>query len=438
MINNIIQIAFFQVVFLAVYDLFLRKETFFKWNRLYLLATPILTFIIPVLKFDGFKNTVSEDYIVMLPEVVLNPQVVIEQTSFAQEIQNYFFQIFYVGLVIFSILFIYKLFKILKLIADNHISKKENYTLVFLEKEHKAFSFFNYIFIGKSLLKRNELQIVKHELVHSEQYHTLDLLLFELLKIVMWFNPLIYIYQKRITLLHEYISDAEVVKETDKKSYFNKLLKETFDIENISFVNQFYKHSLIKKRVIMIAKEKSRSVKQLKYLMLIPLMVSMLLYVSCTDKTVDENSVEEIIEVVETNDYEKKSKVEEGELIEVVEETEDVPFYIIEEVPVYPGCTGDREELKKCLNLSIQKHVFQNFNSKLPKALGLKGDQKMYAKFIITYKGEIKITEINAPHEKLEAEVRRVVNLIPKMNAGKQRGKEVNVSYVLPISFKVD
>jgi len=89
------------------------------------------------------------------------------------------------------------------------------------------------------LLKSKDLQIINHELIHCKQKHSLDLLFFEILKIVLWFNPLVYVYQKRITLLHEYISDAEVVKETDKKVYFNRLLSETFSVENISFINQF-------------------------------------------------------------------------------------------------------------------------------------------------------------------------------------------------------
>ncbi|MFZ3273004.1 MAG: BlaR1 peptidase M56, partial [Lutibacter sp.] len=64
MINYIIQMLLFQTLFLAVYDLFLQKETFFKWNRIYLLATPILSFVIPLLKLESFRKTVPQDYMV--------------------------------------------------------------------------------------------------------------------------------------------------------------------------------------------------------------------------------------------------------------------------------------------------------------------------------------------------------------------------------------
>jgi len=119
MINYIIQIILFQALFLAVYDLFLQRETFFKRNRIYLLLTPILSFVIPLLKFDSIKNTVPQDYIILLPEVVLNPQAVIEQTVTLVETINYFNVFFYIGVALFSILFLVKLFNIIKVISSH-------------------------------------------------------------------------------------------------------------------------------------------------------------------------------------------------------------------------------------------------------------------------------------------------------------------------------
>ncbi len=90
----------------------------------------------------------------------------------------------------------------------------------------------------------------------------------------MWFNPMIYFYQQRITLVHEYISDAVVSKKEAKEIYINNLLSHYFQVENISFVNQFYKQSLIKKRIMMMKRTQSKKMNQLKYLVLIPALVS--------------------------------------------------------------------------------------------------------------------------------------------------------------------
>jgi len=154
--------------------------------------------------------------------------------------------------------------------------------LIFLPKKAKAFSFFNFIFIGKEFEKNQQEKIIEHEIVHSKQKHSADLLLFEFLKIVIWFNPLLYFYQQRIAVIHEYIADDFATKTNQKEQYINSLLSEVFAVENISFINQFYKQSFIKKRIIMMTKEKSKHAKQLKYLLLIPVLVSMLFYSACS------------------------------------------------------------------------------------------------------------------------------------------------------------
>ena len=175
MINYIIQMLLFQTLFLAVYDLFLQKETFFKWNRIYLLATPILSFIIPLLSLKSLKKTVPQEYIEYLPEVVINPQVYIENsTPFLTLLGGSTF-IFYVGMGLFTVLFLIRLATILKLIFTNKSIKKDKYTLILLTKKQSAFSFFNYIFINKHLFEHKVLQIIQHKLIHCKYRHTLDL-----------------------------------------------------------------------------------------------------------------------------------------------------------------------------------------------------------------------------------------------------------------------
>lgn len=289
MTNYIIQVILFQVLFLAIYDFFLSKETFFTKNRWYLLSTPVLSFLLPFIKIPTFQKTVSPEVIIAFPEIVFSPEKVIQETAWYQSI-NYVDALFGVGVIIFSVLFISKLFAIINLIRSYRLIKKEGYTLVLIPKQTKAFSFFNYIFIGAEISEAQKEQIIAHELVHSTQKHTLDLLFFELLKIAMWFNPLIFIYQKRITLVHEYISDEVATKSAPKENYINQLLSNFFQVENIAFINQFYKQTLLKKRIIMMKKNKSKKMNQLKYLLLIPVLTSMLFYISCSENVANEVS----------------------------------------------------------------------------------------------------------------------------------------------------
>ncbi|MDE0535970.1 M56 family metallopeptidase [Tenacibaculum sp. L6] len=285
MINYIIQVILFQVLFVAVYDFFLSKETFFTKNRWYLLGTAVLSFVLPLFKIPTVQKAVPQEYYILLPEVVLSPQKVIEKAVWYQSI-TYLDVLFWSGFVLFLGVFLVKLERIIRLVLQYGTTPKGNYKLILLPKETKAFSFFNYIFLGKDIPSSKQEKIIQHELVHSEQKHTLDLLFFEFLKIVMWFNPMVYVYQNRISLVHEYISDAVASKSDQKENYINHLLADIFQVEHISFINQFYKHSLIKKRIIMMTKTQSKKVKQLKYLLLIPLLGSMILYTACSSEEV--------------------------------------------------------------------------------------------------------------------------------------------------------
>ena len=293
MVNYILQVILYQVLFLAVYDFFLSKETFFTKNRWYLLGTPILSFIIPLIKIPTFQKSVSQDFIVQLPEIFLSPEKVITATFKAQDLVtsvNYIQILFCVGVVVCSILFSVKLMKIINLIRNNEMVKESKFKLILLPKQSKAFSFFNYIFLGKEIKANQKEKVIQHELVHAKQKHSFDLLFFEFLKIAMWFNPMIYFYQKRITLIHEYISDAVVAASETKEGYINNLLSNFFQVENITFINQFYKKTLIKKRITMITKKQSQKMNQLKYLVMIPLLASMLFYSACS-----ENNKKELI-----------------------------------------------------------------------------------------------------------------------------------------------
>jgi len=339
------------------------------------------------------------------------------------------------------LLFLLKLTKVFILIRSNKVIKKQNYSLVVLEKKQSAFSFFNYVFINENLLENKDLQIIQHELIHCKHRHTLDLLYFELLKILLWFNPLVYVYQKRITLLHEYISDAEVVRETDKNNYFNKLLSETFNIEDISFINQFFKHSLIKKRIVMITKEKSQKLKQLKYLLIVPLLLGMLALSSFESKSIEtfKNPPLNSDNIFKENSNTSKLGLDSAVLTTKDTINETVPFALIEKVPVFPGCEGTEEELKACLQEKITAHVGANFNSGLAKGLGLEaGLSKIFVMFTIDKEGNVKDVKARAAHIKLQEEAIRVIASLPKITPGKQKGEAVGVKYSLPIAFMVE
>ena len=152
----------------------------------------------------------------------------------------------------------------------------------------------------------------------------------------------------------------------------------------------------------------------------------------------DEDEAEEtVIESSETNQEEEIVEVEAIEVDEVEEDVE-VPFSVIENVPEYPGCEkGTNSEKRKCMSKAIEKFIQKKFNTDLANDLGLTGKQRISVIFKIDKNGNVTGVRSRAPHPLLEKEAERVVNLLPKMKPGRQRGRAVVVPYSLPITFLV-
>ncbi|WP_431166729.1 energy transducer TonB [Tenacibaculum halocynthiae] len=154
----------------------------------------------------------------------------------------------------------------------------------------------------------------------------------------------------------------------------------------------------------------------------------------------DEKEVEEtIIESTETDESEAVEVEEIEEAEEEEEVVEDVPFSIIEDVPVFPGCSGTKAQKKACLNKKMQRHVQRYFDAELANELGLApGKKKIYLVFKIGKTGNIEQINARAPHPRLKKEAIRIAKKLPKMLPGKQRGRPVRVGYTLPITFNVE
>ncbi|WP_417556707.1 M56 family metallopeptidase [Mesoflavibacter zeaxanthinifaciens] len=583
MITYIIQIIAFQLIFLLVYEALLKKETFFNYNRWYLLSTSVLSLLLPLIKIESFTKTIPSKYVVVLPEVVLGnvpktTQITTEVTTIANQTSFLTLNnIIILGSCIAFLIFVFKLSKLLKLWAKSKKVKSKGYQILSLPNTTVAFSFFNYVFIGNQLTEQQKESILAHELIHVKQKHSIDLLWLEVLKIALWFNPLVYIYKGYLIQVHEYIADQNAIKTVNKKDYYQRLLQQIFDVKSLPFVNPFFKKSLIKKRIIMLQKSKSKPVYLIKYLLLIPMITAMLVYSSCSqDETSKANTEQTTLteeELVEKylNDYRSKYKdnieklfsenkadynnylntldqyarlkakflfmaedfklkngksanfineiknqtyqdylknketqeskdnwignPKRGTLRLLVEDLDnltteeealklsklaqinkeewyhalvisdgyrhikievrepkgdyihdsnneiDVPFSVIEQVPLIEGCETlvNLKEQKECFSNKINEHVMKNFNTELANNLDLeKGVKRIFVSFKIDVNGDVVNVKARAPHKELEEEAIRVINLLPKMTPGTDKGKQVNVPYSLPITFKVD
>jgi protein TonB len=149
----------------------------------------------------------------------------------------------------------------------------------------------------------------------------------------------------------------------------------------------------------------------------------------------DEEEVEEtIIESTETSQEEEIIDVEDIE-VEEVEEDIEVPFAVIEDVPVFPGCESASDK-KACFNEMMQKHIRKNFRyPEIAQEMGIQG--RVSVMFTIQKDGSIGNIRMRGPDKNLEAEARRIIEKLPQMTPGRQRGRPVRVPFSIPITFKL-
>ncbi|MER3316971.1 energy transducer TonB [Flagellimonas lutimaris] len=149
----------------------------------------------------------------------------------------------------------------------------------------------------------------------------------------------------------------------------------------------------------------------------------------------DEEEVEEtVIESTETSQEEEVIEIEEVE-VEEVEEDISVPFAVIEDVPVFPGCEGASDK-KACFQEMMQKHIRKNFRyPEIAQEMGVQG--RVSVIFVIQKDGSIGNIRMRGPDKNLEAEAMRIIQKLPKMTPGKQRGRAVKVPFSIPITFKL-
>ena len=243
-------------VLFLYYQLFLKDKTFHHYNRFYLLVTMLVSLLLPLLKVSYFTLEVNND-IYLLINKLNNSNSKIDDHDF-----NIFKSIAY-GFGLVSVFFLTRFFigiiKISKL--KNQFSKENIEGINFYQTnlENAPFSYFRNLFWKNTIHINSDLgkQILKHEMVHIEQKHTLDKIFIEIIKSIFWFNPFFYFIHKEIHLIHEYLADKKAVKQSDTKAFAQMLLASHFSGEMLPATSPFL-HSNLKKRLKMLKKPKTK------------------------------------------------------------------------------------------------------------------------------------------------------------------------------------
>lgn len=275
------------VLFFGFYLLVLRKLTFFKINRFYLLATLLLSFIIPALQFEVKREitVVETEAPVNIPEIeplaqapvqLIQPIVVKYQPEVMPKI-DWMAVMYYVYGTTASLLLLVCLWRLFSLLKHTNRYTKNGDGLKLITKTEgfTNCSFFNYVFINDEDLSTADLSILlKHEQVHARQYHSIDKIVLMVFKAVLWFNPVVYLYDKALEQIHEYEADEITSTDFGNQEYAKLLLKLAISKSDVPLIHNFVK-SPIKDRIKMLFHSKSNNMKKLIYLLALPVAVGL-------------------------------------------------------------------------------------------------------------------------------------------------------------------
>lgn len=271
-------------VFYGLYFFAFRKFTFHALNRFYLLCTLVLSFLIPLISFETKRIVKVEPAVTVqqLPAIstptytsayapAYHNQAQAKVTS-SKEAPDWRFYLIFGYLTVAAIIMVFfsmKLFKIYQL--SRRAVKADNLRIVQGSGQLSNASFFNLIFLNTDGLTDNEkAQIIAHEYVHIRQKHSIDILLTEIIKIILWFNPIIYFYKKSLVEIHEFEADLYTIQQFDSKNYAHLLLKLGISYST-DLTNQFSLHPL-STRIQFLFKKRTSAIKKGFYFFGLPLL----------------------------------------------------------------------------------------------------------------------------------------------------------------------
>ncbi|SEQ88074.1 TonB-dependent Receptor Plug Domain [Hyunsoonleella jejuensis] len=261
------------VIFYLFYLVFLKKETFFKWNRLFLIGGLVLAAVLPDIIIPVYVEYTPID----TSNFVLEASE-INNTNPSLGTEEFLALLYLSGVVCFLVHFIFQFFSLMTIIWNSKQKRIGKYIYVETKKQVLPFSFFNWIVYNPNGFNNPELeQILTHERMHADQYHSIDVLLSQMFCILLWFNPFVWLYAKSLKQNLEFLADHSAIKQSKcKTSYQYTLLKASVPTYQLVLSNNFY-NSLIKKRIVMLHKSQSKKTNHLKFLLIAPVLAIFLM-----------------------------------------------------------------------------------------------------------------------------------------------------------------
>jgi TonB family protein len=428
-LNYTLEASLFAVIAYLLY-LGVRRRATLSFLRLWLMAALLLSLIIPVISWQAAPDSIL--YSLQLP--VLNMQESLQESAHSTAKWSYwhlFTVVYFIGFFLMSIRFMFGLFPLMRFMIHGERKEISGLNYVYHKGISVPFSFGPYLFWNPSwnFTSDEKEMIQSHEAVHIREKHTLDILLLQILKIIAWFNPLVYLYEKEIKDIHEFQADQQVLNACEKKDYIELLLQNLFRARIL--VGHSIFQTPIQKRIKMMKTNSKRKTHFPSLAIAILLLMSTMLFLACTESVVDENN---------THDH-SILKIEDQQA--VASTNDDKVFKTAEQMPRFPGCEHleGMTEREQCAQKKLLEWVYERISYPVEaKEKGIEG--MVVVSFVVDKEG--KVVDPTIAKDIGAGTGDEVLHVVNKMNQmddrwipGEDNGKPVNVKFHLPVNFQL-
>ncbi|HPI53812.1 MAG TPA: M56 family metallopeptidase [Chitinophagaceae bacterium] len=419
-------------IFYSFYLLWLQREKSFRFNRFYLLVTPLLSMIIPLLPTwktaqTLLPTTAAPLTIALQTITVYSKQVQAKELSAAGIVLAIYIAGVLWGLIRVSL----GLLVIRRLKQGAHLQKVHGELIYFHESIESPFSFRQDIFVPMSLRDSPSMSaILEHENAHIRLHHSRDKIYFSVLQAFLWMNPMVYVCHKEIELVHEFQADAASTDSITTDDYIENLLQTVRYTQTPTLLaHHFFQHPL-KTRITMLYTSSRNVMAQKSFITVACLLICMLaLFLqSYADKKTSKEAPAFVVRSATVDTVEVEDPATNSFKTVYVQHDADTLYNMTDDAPEFYGG----------MNVMM---TYLSDNIKYPesaKKANIEG--KVLVQFVVTKEGEIeevKSARFPTNGEALRDEAVRVVSNMPKWKPGKVNGKNVKVNFALPVMFKL-
>lgn len=427
MIAYIVTSGLLLSVFYAFFMLLMRKTTFFTFNRFSLMAGSLLCLALPLIHWDFSGTAVSN----VIPTLTL-PQAVVSAEGGTLNAADKGISwlgvvsgIYFLGAFVVLIMNILSVIQTSRMIASGEHIQKEGFKVTIVDATVASFSFLGHIVISREDFTATPV-ILTHEMSHVRKRHSVDVLLFSVVTVLHWFNPLVWLARAELKMLHEYEADESVINQgVNAADYQLLLVRKAVGEHRFRLANGF-NHTKLSNRITMMMSEKTNGWIRLSYVACVPLLACMLCF--CTSNKQTSEMTERTVDALDAEPQDINEVVAIGVTdATTAEEDEPVPFQSAEVKPMFQG--GDANNFAKWVN----EHLIYPEDAQKAKKQG-----RVVVQFTITKTGKMEnVKVLRGTFKSLDEEALRIVKSSPVWEPGKMQGKAVDVTYTFPIVFRL-